>query len=143
MNTRVLAAMLSSLGATSEIVFDGARAIERCLDPDATWNAVLMDCEMPEVDGYEAARRLRAAGFTTPIIAVSAHVLPEFEARARAAGMVAFVAKPVRRAQLTNVLLATSTSTALPRNDVTDRNHRPGGDHDSVLGEQSSARLTG
>jgi CheY-like chemotaxis protein len=75
---------------------------------------VLMDCEMPGVDGYEATRQLRAAGCALPIVAVSAHVLPAYEARARAAGMDAFIAKPVRRAQFTATLLATCGAPIVP-----------------------------
>jgi CheY-like chemotaxis protein len=69
--------------------------------------AVLMDCHMPVVDGFECSRRIQALGGEaagTPIIAVSASAAPDDLAHCRAAGMCDFVAKPLSYAALSSSL---------------------------------------
>jgi PAS domain S-box-containing protein len=81
---------------------EGLAALEReCFD------VVLMDCQMPEVDGYEATRRLRASGgpaAQTPVVAMTAHALPEDRARCLDAGMDDYLAKPIGSEDLDRVL---------------------------------------
>lgn len=83
---------------------DGLEAIEqaRLLRPDV----VLMDLHMPQVDGLEAARRLRDDARTAqlPVFALSAAVLERDREQARAAGMRGFIAKPVSEADLVEAL---------------------------------------
>ncbi len=96
-NREVIEAMLAVLGFSAVMVEDGAQAVEAMSRADDV-RAVLMDCQMPNVDGYEATRQIRAQekeGTRIPIIAVTAHALPEEEARATEAGMDAYVTKPV------------------------------------------------
>ena len=102
-NQRVTGAMLERLGHTFDVATDGLEAIERC--HARHYDAVLMDCQMPGLDGYEATRRLRGAGMTRmPIIALTAHSMPEDQARARAAGMDGFLVKPLERSALKQTL---------------------------------------
>jgi two-component system cell cycle response regulator DivK len=87
-------------------VSEGLPALERALaEPPAV---VLLDLELPDLDGFEVARRLRSDARTAqvPIIAVTARALPTDEARARAIGCNEFVTKPVDTATLHRALEA-------------------------------------
>ncbi|MBU1376497.1 MAG: response regulator [Alphaproteobacteria bacterium] len=88
--------ILGILGCTVDVACDGREAIEAA--QIRRYDAILMDVHMPGVDGLAATRAIRAlpgAVSRTPIIAMSADVLPEQRARMRAAGMVDSVGKPV------------------------------------------------
>ena len=61
----------------------------------ATFDLVLTDIQMPEMDGYEATRQLHALAPDLPVIGLTAHALAEERARCLAAGMVEHVAKPI------------------------------------------------
>ena len=94
-NQQVVRRLLTRLGVEVELASDGAEALEKLTSIDL----VLMDCHMPGMDGLEAARRIRALPPPLghlPIIALSAAVLEEEQAATRAAGMDAFLAKPLR-----------------------------------------------
>lgn len=71
---------------------NGADAVHIALreSPDVIW----MDLQLPVLDGYEATRRIRAAGLTTPIVAVTSFALPGDEDLAKRAGCTQYVAKP-------------------------------------------------
>lgn len=95
-NQDVLRRVLELEGALVEVVPDGRQASARlALFPDA-FDVVLMDIQMPEMDGCDAARRVRAAlgPAAPPIIALTAGALEEERARALASGMCDFIAKP-------------------------------------------------
>jgi signal transduction histidine kinase/DNA-binding response OmpR family regulator len=104
-NQRVLTALLSRLGHQFEVVPDGAEAIEAV--KRSTYDFVLMDCQMPRVDGFEATaeiRRLPGDIGQVQIIAVTANAMPGDRERCLAAGMNDYVAKPIRLAELAKVL---------------------------------------
>ncbi|MDF2641994.1 MAG: response regulator receiver:ATP-binding region, ATPase-like:histidine kinase [Pseudomonas sp.] len=103
-NQLVAKGMLSKLGCDVTISRHGAEALEM-LERD-TYDLVLMDCNMPVMDGYEASRQIRASGRwpNLPIVALTANAMPEERERCRAAGMNGYLAKPFRRAELLNVL---------------------------------------
>ncbi len=94
-NREVLVRQLGLLGIAAEAVNDGVEAIE-AFAPDR-YAAVLADIHMPRMDGYEMARRLRTepGGGTIPIVAVTANAVKGEEERCLAAGMDAYLAKPV------------------------------------------------
>ncbi len=95
-NQKVAAAMLRSFGLEVELASNGLEAVEKCSARE--YAAILMDCQMPEMDGYEATRRIkRADRYRTPIIALTAGVGREDRQLAIEAGMDAFVSKPVHR----------------------------------------------
>ena len=101
-NRKVAVALLRSFGLQTDVVGNGVEALERCLA--RSYAAVLMDCQMPEMDGYEAARRIRQAGRNLPIIALTAAASTHERQLALDAGMDGFVAKPVRRGELADAL---------------------------------------
>ena len=99
-NQRVIELMLERLGLRSVIVADGAAAVEVAVLEH--WDAILMDCQMPQMDGYEATRRIRARlnGKPLPIIALTANAMRGDRDACVAAGMDDFIAKPVRQEEL-------------------------------------------
>ncbi|CRI56170.1 ATP-binding protein [Pseudomonas sp. CCOS 191] len=103
-NQSVIEAMLRSLGFEVSLAMDGAQAIE--LVGQQRFAAVLMDCRLPQVDGYEATRRIRllpqAEGL--PIIALTASALQGDRERCLAAGMNDYLSKPFKRTDLQRIL---------------------------------------
>ncbi|MEO0450025.1 MAG: PAS domain S-box protein [Pseudomonadota bacterium] len=93
-NAMVAKKMLDRLGLEYEHVLDGAAAIDAALSQD--FDVVLMDVSMPNVDGLEATRILRQRGFTTPIVAMTAHALKGDRDHAFQVGMSGYLTKPVR-----------------------------------------------
>lgn len=95
-NQRVITLMLERMGLSCHAVEDGYTAIS--ILQQGNWDLVLMDCQLPGIDGYETTRRAMAAlgKLTPPIVALTANVRPEDREKARLAGMVDFLAKPVR-----------------------------------------------
>ena len=96
-NQRLLRFHLERAGARVDIVDNGAKAVERMMDASRLdrYDAVLMDMQMPVMDGYEAARRLVAAGERTPILALTAHAMPGDRDRCMEAGCGDYLCKPV------------------------------------------------
>ncbi len=99
-NQRVIALLLEKLGLEAVIVSDGAVAVDRAAEK--TWDAILMDCQMPGMDGFEATRRIRSrlAGRRLPIIALTANAMAADREACVSAGMDDFVPKPVRQEEL-------------------------------------------
>jgi hypothetical protein len=93
-------------GARLEIVGDGATAVERVIADGAdAYDVVLMDIQMPVMDGYEAARRILALAPDLPIIGHTAHAFDEDRDKCLAAGMAGHIAKPIDSAALTALIL--------------------------------------
>lgn len=99
-NQLVAKGMLAKLGCRVEVATQGAEALEWLERED--FDLVLMDCNMPVMDGYEASRRIRQSGRwpELPIVALTANAMPEERERCRAAGMSDYLAKPFRREEL-------------------------------------------
>jgi signal transduction histidine kinase/DNA-binding response OmpR family regulator/HPt (histidine-containing phosphotransfer) domain-containing protein len=107
-NQEVARIMLEKLGCTVEMVGTGSRAVERALE--AGFDAIFMDCQMPDMDGYAAATEIRRLELMStpakrvPIVAVTAHALEGDRERCLAAGMDDYLTKPVRMNELRRVL---------------------------------------
>lgn len=96
-NQLVAKELLTSEGATVEIADNGAIGVERVLSNRDKFDIVLMDIQMPVMDGYEATIRLRGHidAAQLPIFAVTAHALEEDKQLARDVGMNAHISKPL------------------------------------------------
>jgi len=104
-NCMVLESMLEFEGAQVVFASNGLEAVNAMAQADAgTYHAVLMDVQMPVMDGLEATRCILAANPTVPVIGLTAHALEEERERCRAAGMVEHLAKPVELDELVSVL---------------------------------------
>ena len=110
-NQLLAEAMLAMLGYATTLVADGGAALEQL--SAAQYDAVLMDCEMPILDGLDATRRLRASeqgARRTPVIGLTAHASAEARAACLAAGMDDFLGKPYTLDELAAVLARWTTS---------------------------------
>jgi two-component system sensor histidine kinase/response regulator len=101
-NQQIACELLEGAGALVEVASNGREALEKVMAPDAAYDAVLMDVQMPEMDGYEATRRIRADGrfVDLPIIAVTAHAFAEERQRSMEAGMNGHITKPIDQAAM-------------------------------------------
>lgn len=108
-NQKVVKGLLTRLGHSVTIVPQGDRAVAERTNKEAQYDVILMDCEMPLVDGYEATKLIReyenARNLPNiPIIALTAHALDEVRKRCLASGMNDFLTKPINTAQLNRAL---------------------------------------
>ncbi|WP_296218997.1 hybrid sensor histidine kinase/response regulator [Pseudomonas sp. UBA2684] len=103
-NQLVAKGMLGKLGCEVLLANHGGEALSQLELHDV--DLVLMDCNMPVMDGYEASRRIRQSGRSSelPIIALTANALPDERERCRAAGMNDYLAKPFRCEELAALL---------------------------------------
>ena len=118
-NAEILESLLELFGAKAVIKEDGAQAVKEFKDsPPGTYDAVLMDIQMPVMDGYAAARAIRALdrkdARAIPIIAMTANAFAEDVQTALQAGMNAHVAKPIDVTLLKNTLQAALEQTRRP-----------------------------
>ena len=97
-NQNLLRTILGKAGGELEVVDNGRLAVERALE--TPFDVVLMDMNMPEMDGYEAARMLRRRGYARPILALTANAMSGDGERCLAAGCDAHLPKPIDRRQL-------------------------------------------
>ncbi|MCE3270543.1 MAG: hypothetical protein K0S57_940, partial [Ramlibacter sp.] len=102
-NQVVAFGMLRKLGYDNvSLANDGVEACQQALSQD--FDLILMDCQMPEMDGYEATRRLRQAGCTAAIVAMTANAIKGDRERCIEAGMNDYVTKPIDLKVLRSVL---------------------------------------
>ena len=104
-NQLVAAGILRHLGYAVEIADDGAKGVAAAIA--SRFHAILMDVQMPELDGYAATaeiRRLEGPTRHTPIIAMTATASAEERTRCLAAGMDDYLTKPMRRADVAAIL---------------------------------------
>lgn len=108
-NQRVAVALLKRLGFEADAAINGEEALQLVQTNHSGYDVILMDCQMPLMDGYEATRCIREWEKSngqggTPIIALTADALPGTESTCREAGMNDYLSKPVRKENLRKVL---------------------------------------
>lgn len=99
-NRMVISGMLKKLGGTNDNVVDGAQAFEAYKNQPSAYDLILMDCEMPEMDGFQTTVAIRKFEQdksipAIPIIALTAHVMKEQQEKCLASGMNDHLAKPI------------------------------------------------
>jgi PAS domain S-box-containing protein len=134
-NREVLVRQLELLGVLADTVNDGVEALEAWAASGGQYAAVLADIHMPRMDGHELSRQIRAAeakggAARTPIVAVTANAMKGEDERCLAAGMDAYLAKPVNMDQL-----RTTLERWMPIEDLS-RDHSP-----AEAGAKSSAAI--
>jgi two-component system CheB/CheR fusion protein len=102
-NQKLLAMLLKNAGAEVTTVDNGHAAVQQVVqaaEMDTPFDLVLMDMQMPEIDGYQATRMLREGGHDVPVVALTAHALSEHRDECLLAGCVGYLSKPIARSEL-------------------------------------------
>ena len=97
-NQQLVKILLQRYGYTVEAAKNGLEAVKMALK--GNFDLILMDIQMPVMDGYEATRQLRASGYKQPIIALTAHAMAEERTRTMAAGCNGHLTKPLDKLEL-------------------------------------------
>jgi len=105
-NLALIKRILMIAGAKVETANDGKEGVAKALD--GNYHAVLMDLQMPEMDGFEATKELRRLRYQKPIIALTAHAMKEERKRCLDAGFTDHLTKPIDRDTLIQVLISHS-----------------------------------
>jgi signal transduction histidine kinase/CheY-like chemotaxis protein len=106
-NQVLVKAVLGKAGASVDVVEDGQQAVEEALAATAAgapYDVVLMDMQMPILDGYSATSTLRQNGYTGAIVALTAHAMVGDRERCESAGCDGYLSKPVDWAKLTSMM---------------------------------------
>lgn len=113
-NQIIVVRMLERLGAQVDIVMNGQEAVDQI--GQKNYDLILMDCQMPVMDGYDATRKIRSTGRAIPIVAMTANALAGDREKALEAGMNDYITKPldkeIMREVLTRWLSSSSSSRA-------------------------------
>src|SRR5690606_19322650 len=92
LNVMVVRTILEDFGATVDVAGDGRQALEKF--DTATHHIILMDLNMPEMDGFEATKQLRNRGVIVPVIALTATLPAEIADKIKSAGFTDIIVKP-------------------------------------------------
>ncbi|HUL30472.1 MAG TPA: response regulator, partial [Thermodesulfobacteriota bacterium] len=104
-NQRLTVKMLEKLGCSADVAANGMEAVK--MVRDVSYDLVFMDCQMPEMDGYEATREIRRQEETTrriPIVAMTALAMPEDRKRCLEAGMDDYLSKPLKKEEIVGAI---------------------------------------
>lgn len=123
-NQKLLEIVLKKMGLLVEIAGDGQKAVEKATAQ--SYDLILMDMQMPNMNGYEATKVLRSQSLTVPIIALTAHAMKEDEKKCLAAGCDVYLSKPIDQGKLSNILIKyLSSSQDKPAAENSGRNGTP------------------
>lgn len=101
-NRKVALRLLERLQVEVEVAVNGVEAVQKATTE--AFDLILMDCQMPEMDGYEATSQLRARGVATPIVALTANALDSDREKCFACGMNDYLSKPIQAEKLYQTL---------------------------------------
>ncbi|MBN2476860.1 MAG: response regulator [Pirellulales bacterium] len=116
-NQRLIRLLLERAGAAVTIADNGQAAVDLVTGAEAPgepFDVILMDMQMPVLDGYEAAQRLRDAGYTRPIVALTAHAMRDDREKCLRAGCDDYLVKPIHRDRLLSVVAHYAAVSAEP-----------------------------
>ena len=111
-NRLLLRRLLEQRGAKVDSANDGFQAVEMALAN--SYDVILMDLQMPELDGYGATAQLRSRGYVRPVIAVTAHAMGDELDRCLKVGFDHYLKKPVQHHQLAQTILTARNNAAYP-----------------------------
>jgi len=107
-NQRLISRLLSKAGANVTVVDNGKLAVQETLkawqQEGLPYDVILMDMQMPVMDGYQAVHLLRQKGYTGPIIALTAHAMSTDREKCLNAGCTDYLSKPIQRAMLIKMI---------------------------------------
>ena len=145
-NQKVAGAMLDKLGLPYDLAGNGVEAVRRV--QEAGYAAVLMDMEMPEMDGITATRRIREweqqqGRMRLPIIAMTANALQEDRERCLAAGMDGYVAKPISRKILQDELSRVFSDKAEPPRTAVEPQSKEQSMEERIFDQEAALEMMG
>jgi PAS domain S-box-containing protein len=118
-NRALLSVVLQPIGLELTEAENGQEALERCAE--MSFDIILMDMQMPVMDGYTATRKLRERGIEAPIVALTAHAMKGYEQECQAAGCSDFVTKPIDIDTLMGTLAHWLPDHALPGGETAEQ----------------------
>jgi PAS domain S-box-containing protein len=137
-NRKLITLLLERAGAMVRIAENGQAALEAfAWEP---FDLILMDMQMPVMDGYTATRELRRLGCKLPIIALTAHAMASDERKCREAGCSAYLTKPIDRAQLLQAVAKALAESQSPSAD-TNSAHGPSAPPSSSSAMPAAGRI--
>jgi PAS domain S-box-containing protein len=113
LNQKVIARLLDRLGHAAQIAQNGTEALQAAVEEP--FDLILMDCQMPEMDGFQATAELRRRGVTLPVVALTAHAVQGDRDACLAAGMDDYLTKPIVLDDLAAVIDRWCTRTTAAR----------------------------
>ncbi len=119
-NQRLISFLLKKAGAEVSCVENGEEAVRHAIGAwreDRPYDVILMDIQMPVLDGYSATQQLREQGYEGPIVALTAHAMREDRLKCLEAGCDAYASKPIRRADLLRLVADVAKPKTVPTDE--------------------------
>jgi CheY-like chemotaxis protein len=137
MNQRLIRHLLKSRGYNFDLVFNGVQAIESL--KKQSYDMVLMDIQMPEMDGYSATRQIREElKLNIPVIAMTAHAMSGEKEKCIKSGMNDYISKPINEEILFDIIRKYSSPDSFSGNESQSDNN--GGKIIGIVGNDRNAK---